>query len=546
MPHPSTSAAEAIYTAPGAGGGSPATRRPSLVRAVVASAVAAEEALRRETASGASRPPLNLLTTTPYNMTRMVARLGPVVDTVDELRALLAWKRPLLSLLAAVAYAAVCLFPVVLLLLPQAVLLAAIAHSYYFPHRPVRLAAAAGSAATDGTVAVNSTDSTAAASVGKAQYARNLQFLQNFMGVYCDAYDASAALLAAALDWSDPRLPTLLLQVAALAIPAALVAYALLPVNSVCLVAGLVAFARHTAAWERLVRPAAASAIERIPAKLLAPLLLLKRTAAAPFATAQQQQKPQSAQSAQSAPPAAPPSVVAPPTPSPPVPELRVVEVYENQRWWAGREWTTQMQPRERPPWSDGLGNAVQRPLVTKEPPRKPGWEWVDSVWFIDQDWAPTDDEGWVYCDTNWSASSASASAGATLVTRQRRWIRRMVLAATAAHLFSSSSSSSSSASSSLSPSPSATSPTSSLVVPPPPYSSLLLRPSAAPSLSSLVSDQASSSSYPPSAAASSLARRLGFGGGGGGTASRPSPVGAAPDAPALRHRTAAGRQVAD
>ncbi|KAJ1538478.1 hypothetical protein HK405_013820, partial [Cladochytrium tenue] len=330
MPHPSASAAEAIYAAPGAGA-SPAARRPSLVRAVVAGAVAAEEALRRETASGASRPPLNLLTTTPYNMTRMVARLGPVVDAVDELRALLAWKRPLLSLLAAIAYAAVCLFPAVLLLLPQAALLAAIAHSYYFRHLPARRAAAAATAAaaTDGAVAIASADGTAAAAgVGRAQYARNLQFLQNLMGVYCDAYDATVALLAAALDWSDPRLPSLLLRAAAIAIPAALAAYALLPVNRVCLVAGLAAFARHTAAWDRLVRPAAARAVERIPAPLLAPLLLLKRAATAPFAAAQQQQP-------QSAPTAASPALVAPPSPGPAVPELRVVEVYENQRWWA-------------------------------------------------------------------------------------------------------------------------------------------------------------------------------------------------------------------
>lgn len=75
-------------------------------------------------------------------------------------------------------------------------------------------------------------------------------------------------------------------------------------------------------------------------------------------------------------------------------------EIYENQRWWIGLDWTAALLPNERPSWSDGDNNAVAPPSSftlpattrTRVPSSaKPGrddvrtaeWHWVDLEWRV-------------------------------------------------------------------------------------------------------------------------------------------------------------------
>ena len=96
--------------------------------------------------------------------------------------------------------------------------------------------------------------------------------------------------------------------------------------------------------------------------------------------------------------------------PKPPSPRKRhatdefetefVFEIYENQRWWIGLDWTAALLPQERPSWSDSENHAVAPPASFSLPrgirtympsSRYPGkddlrtsqWRWVDSEWHV-------------------------------------------------------------------------------------------------------------------------------------------------------------------
>jgi len=77
-----------------------------------------------------------------------------------------------------------------------------------------------------------------------------------------------------------------------------------------------------------------------------------------------------------------------------------VFEIYENQRWWIGLDWTAALLPQERPSWSDSENHAVAPPASFSLPQgirtyvpssRHPGkddlrtsqWRWVDSEWHV-------------------------------------------------------------------------------------------------------------------------------------------------------------------
>ena len=77
-----------------------------------------------------------------------------------------------------------------------------------------------------------------------------------------------------------------------------------------------------------------------------------------------------------------------------------VFEIYENQRWWIGLDWTAALLPHERPSWSDSDNEAVAPPasfslpagtcvmmpssrFPGKDDCRKSEWRWVDSEWHV-------------------------------------------------------------------------------------------------------------------------------------------------------------------
>lgn len=130
------------------------------------------------------------------------------------------------------------------------------------------------------------------------------------------------------------------------------------------------------------------------------------------------------------------------------------VSVYENQRWWAGTGYTSQLLRSERSAWSNITG---MEPLPSKEDMPSPAhysWADDDTEWHLDTTGPWTDDaleivtliecdeNGWVYTDHRWTnpRSRPEMTKGrATVIanghnnetskalTRRRRWYRKAI-----------------------------------------------------------------------------------------------------------------------
>ncbi|KAI8357288.1 integral peroxisomal membrane peroxin-domain-containing protein [Blakeslea trispora] len=113
-------------------------------------------------------------------------------------------------------------------------------------------------------------------------------------------------------------------------------------------------------------------------------------------------------------------------------------EIYENQRWWLGVNWTTNMMPSERTPWTD----SQLKPITSKEDIQLPEstlqeqpengstvskvWSWVDGDWWVDMTGElqnKVDHNGWEYGNNAWKQTSGTP--GMQTFTRRRRWCRR-------------------------------------------------------------------------------------------------------------------------
>ncbi|RCI05252.1 peroxisome- protein [Rhizopus stolonifer] len=114
-------------------------------------------------------------------------------------------------------------------------------------------------------------------------------------------------------------------------------------------------------------------------------------------------------------------------------------EVYENQRWWLGVNWTTNMMPSERAPWTDNQ----MKPISSKEDVQLPEatvkteksrtinkiWSWADGDWWVDMTGElqnKVDHNGWEYGNNAWKQTSGTP--GIQTFTRRRRWCRRAKL----------------------------------------------------------------------------------------------------------------------
>ncbi|KAG1152377.1 hypothetical protein G6F37_000211 [Rhizopus arrhizus] len=120
-------------------------------------------------------------------------------------------------------------------------------------------------------------------------------------------------------------------------------------------------------------------------------------------------------------------------------------EVFENQRWWLGVHWTTNMMPNERGPWTD----SQLKPITNKDDFKLPEgdtkvtyrnvseketikttihktWTWADGDWWVDMTGelqGKVDQNGWEYGNNAWK--QPSGVPGLQTFTRRRRWCRR-------------------------------------------------------------------------------------------------------------------------
>lgn len=119
-------------------------------------------------------------------------------------------------------------------------------------------------------------------------------------------------------------------------------------------------------------------------------------------------------------------------------------EVYENQRWWLGVNWTTNMMPSERGPWTDNQLKAIpskeefelpeptiQTAIINKdgkqvERTTNKVWSWADGDWWVDMTGeinGKVDHNGWEYGNNAWK--QLNGTPGMQTFTRRRRWCRR-------------------------------------------------------------------------------------------------------------------------
>ncbi|RUP47892.1 hypothetical protein BC936DRAFT_145204 [Jimgerdemannia flammicorona] len=112
---------------------------------------------------------------------------------------------------------------------------------------------------------------------------------------------------------------------------------------------------------------------------------------------------------------------------------------YENQRWWLGLEWTTNMLPNDRPPWSDDRNEPTPPKHRFTLPPatriilphpsdptlvmrRTTHWTWLDDDWHVTFRDRDVDKQGWEYGDNQWH--HFGPKQGLRAYTRRRIWTR--------------------------------------------------------------------------------------------------------------------------
>ncbi|KAI8583952.1 hypothetical protein K450DRAFT_220769 [Umbelopsis ramanniana AG] len=121
-------------------------------------------------------------------------------------------------------------------------------------------------------------------------------------------------------------------------------------------------------------------------------------------------------------------------------------EIYENQRWWLGVDWTSNMMPGERTPWTDSHNDPIpsksafhlpeptttvteqndEHIMTVKE------WKWVEPDWWVDMKGLKEgliDEDGWQYSNNAWKG--ATGKGGLKQFTRRRKWCRNAKLVET-------------------------------------------------------------------------------------------------------------------
>ena len=314
------------------------------------------------------KQPLNLLTTTPKNFTRMVSKIKPLVDFQDEIIDVLSWTNTGKSMAYLLGYCLLCLYPTMIFLMPHLYVISIIVRNYCTPSNAKK---------QDGLPS-------------QAQYIKNMAFIQNHMGVAVDLIDASKEH-ARFLDWSDERVTHNVLGKAIVSLVLIYTLVTFVPIKYLFLVAGICAFVAHTT-WFKLV----STAIPRVLSRRLKQ-------------TFQQNIVPliQSASGTRSG-------------------GKVTVLIWENQRWWAGLGWIPYLLRTERSAWSDETGTLSYSHINEFELPKTGSWEWVEREWNIDDTWnrEGTDEQGWQYSDNAWQGSKNRCTIGS--FTRRRCWKRSM------------------------------------------------------------------------------------------------------------------------
>ncbi|KAI9443349.1 integral peroxisomal membrane peroxin-domain-containing protein [Lactarius indigo] len=337
-----------------------------------------------------TRDPLSVPTTT-VNFRRFISRIGPVFWLQDRVEEIITWRKGWkVTALWMAIYSFLCYYPRLILLLPNAVILAIIIASH--PHR-----ASPGT----GSFIIEEIQPPP-----PQEWLANIQGIQNLMGAVADLHDAGFPYLLH-LMFATPYTPYIFSAVFSSTI-LALPFLSFVPLRPLFLIGGLVPFA--------VTHPF----IQRTFSLIFSTLPLRYCRARLVRLIDNDGLKDRHWQS-----------------------ELREVELFENERWIPGEGtgWSkTNLKTGERVAWTrgrdgwsgitaDGSGDVSNLTFLLE-----PGWLFVETEdWRADIEakWSQggADDSGWVYTNDAWLEPHASPVAEWKTqgsMTRRRRWMRRI------------------------------------------------------------------------------------------------------------------------
>jgi hypothetical protein len=228
------------------------------------------------------KPPLSPFVTTPKNFARFVGRVGILVSIQDTVIDLITWKHPAHSIIAIFIYTFLCLNPRYLILIPHAVIFYHIGLNYYRKAKNIQIKKSKYSA--------------------NVQYLKNMQFIQNGTGAWSDLHDTVKKKLKS-LNWNDETATLNILKLASYSFFAIYILLTFVPLNYICLL-GLAVFIQNSAffrAANQVLLPIIHRKMTRRVDELKTKFNNFGNTNAAPDD-----------------------------------PSVTVVNVFENQRWWAG------------------------------------------------------------------------------------------------------------------------------------------------------------------------------------------------------------------
>ena len=196
---------------------------PSLISSLMKST--AENAANLEKEVKNSKPDLNILTTTPKNFSRFVARVGPLVSIQELVIDLLTWRNPSKSMVFMLCYTVLCLYPLLLVIVPQAILIGMSLNNYYRKTRKMALRKSKYNQ--------------------NIQYLKNMQFIQNFMGQHADLYDLVSEKMKI-LHWDNEQETLNVLKWCLVSVFVIAFLVILFPLRLIALVGGLFVLVRNT------------------------------------------------------------------------------------------------------------------------------------------------------------------------------------------------------------------------------------------------------------------------------------------------------------
>ncbi|RIB16931.1 Peroxin/Dysferlin domain-containing protein, partial [Gigaspora rosea] len=181
-------------------------------------------------------PPLNIKVLSD-NFGRFVQKCGFMFAIQDFAEDLFLWKNPSDTLLAMVIYVYICLYPQLLILIPLIGFLAALI--YNFPNdtqikKKSRIQFKRFTRFNDYLPAENSVD-----------YLKNMQNIQNLMGMISDGYDVAVDLLKH-VDWSNERETLLIMQIVMVVLTVTSLTVWIIPWKYVFIAGGLGIFIANT------------------------------------------------------------------------------------------------------------------------------------------------------------------------------------------------------------------------------------------------------------------------------------------------------------